>query len=73
MLALAAPCGVMIHCTGADGPAAGVVSFSDGPLDSAYAGRLFFYLTGMDETGQSIQVDVWSIRIPTHVWLVLPA
>lgn len=36
---------------------AGVVSYADGgPLDSPAAGRMFFYLTPMDETGGHIQV-----------------
>jgi hypothetical protein len=48
---------------GGNGPAAGVVSFADGPLDSAAAGRLFFYLTPMDETGHHVQVSQLRLHI----------
>lgn len=47
----------LLCCAGANGsPSAGVVSFADGPLTGPAAGRLFFYLTPMDETGHGVQV-----------------
>lgn len=44
---------------------AGVVSYADGgPLDSPAAGRMFFYLTPMDETGGHIQVGgSWTLLL----------
>lgn len=44
------------HTTGSHGPSTGVVSYADAPPGTAAAGRLFFYLTSMDETGHHVQV-----------------
>jgi hypothetical protein len=50
--------GTLATQASSDAPAtAGVVSYADGgPVDSPAAGRMFFYLTPMDETGGHIQV-----------------
>jgi hypothetical protein len=49
--------GTLSFRSGNTGVGGGVVSFAAGPPGSAAtAGRLFFYLTHMDETGQQIQV-----------------
>lgn len=48
---------------------AGVVSYADGgPLDSPAAGRMFFYLTPMDETGGQIQVGRCFAVVWLHCW-----
>lgn len=52
-------------------PSSGVVSFADGYPSSSLSGRLFFYLTPIDETGKHIQVRSQGQPGQKMAWQVL--